>query len=57
MSYELECKDNAGFEDILTTGKKYKVMAFNTNSVLINDDKDNVKWLGEVHFCQPEYQD
>jgi hypothetical protein len=55
--YQLECKDNSGFEDIISNGWVYDVYEFKNNSVLICDDRGKERWLGDMHFCQPEYKD
>jgi hypothetical protein len=48
----IECKSNAGFEDIITEGKEYKRVALGVNSVQIEDDNGDRKWLGMIHFIQ-----
>jgi hypothetical protein len=47
---ELKCKDNAGFEDQLTEGESYEVVAFSTNSVMVKDRKGVCRWYGESRF-------
>lgn len=39
---------------MITEGKQYKVIAFQTNSVMIKDDNGNARWLGELHFDRPK---
>lgn len=40
------CSDNAGFEDMLTTGKTYPVQAAKNGSYLVLDDKGKPRWFG-----------
>jgi hypothetical protein len=47
---EIKCKDNAGFEDQLTEGESYEVVAFSTNSVMVKDRKGVCRWYGDMHF-------
>jgi hypothetical protein len=50
MIKEVECKSNGGFEDQLTESTTYKVLAYQNNSIQIENDKDQVRWYGKMHF-------
>lgn len=54
------CTDNTGFEDMLsgpemvngelTNGSAYMVENVGVNSYQIYDDKEVLRWFGDVHF-------
>ncbi len=52
MQKLIKCKNNEGFENLLTPGKEYKRVALGVNSVLIEADNGDRKWLGMIHFEQ-----
>jgi hypothetical protein len=49
----VECTDNGGFEDQLTSGHGYDVEEFEGGSVLITNDKGDMRWYGTCKFGAP----
>ena len=45
-----QCKDNAGFEDQLTSSKSYRLLRAGSNSYLIENDKGQERWYGSQNF-------
>lgn len=45
------CKTNEAFEDILTSGKGYRVIELRNGSVLLADDQGNQRWFGLSRFA------
>ena len=52
MQKVIKCKSNQGFENLLTVGKQYNRIALGVNSMLIEADNGERKWLGFIHFHQ-----
>lgn len=52
----VKCTFNYGFEDVLTEGKCYEVVAIGENSYQIVDDAGNERWYGQVNLqlCKGE---
>jgi hypothetical protein len=50
MYDRVECTSNSGFEDQLTEDSTYKVLAYQNNSIQIENDKGQVRWYGKIHF-------
>lgn len=46
----IECTDNSGFEDALSNEQTYKVLATGVNGYLIENDKNQERWYGSIHF-------
>jgi hypothetical protein len=44
------CTDNSGFEDQLRNETTYKVLATGVNGYLIENDQNQERWYGAVHF-------
>jgi len=52
----IECHDNAGFEDLLTSGRCYPVIAIGRQSVQLHDDYGQLRWFGRLKFAEPRPQ-
>ena len=46
----VECKNEDGFEDQLTSDLIYRVKAIGENSYLLTNDKGEEFWYGQQHF-------
>ena len=47
----LLCVDNDGFEDQLTLESAYMVEQSGENGYQVYDDKEILRWYGELHFA------
>ncbi len=50
---QLQCIDNSGFEDQLTEGQYYPLIAVQGNSVQLEDDSGIPRWYGRLKFSAP----
>ncbi|MEH6822549.1 MAG: hypothetical protein V7629_01405 [Motiliproteus sp.] len=46
----IECTCNDGFEDQLTAANQYSIKELGSNSVLIENDKGQERWYGNLRF-------
>jgi hypothetical protein len=47
---QVQCIDNSGFEDQLTEGQYYSLIAAQGNSVKLEDDGGIQRWYGRLKF-------
>lgn len=50
----VECIDESGFEDQLTAGECYRVVAFSNggNCIMVENDQGDRVWYGDVKFSE-----